>query len=167
MRGLEVLGRLIVAALPWITTLLALGLSSQVNEDGSGVVSNVENPMRPDSTLQLTETLNINDRGEIVGRGLPAGGDNLDLRGRVFVLTLCDAAGARDCEGAIDLNAQPRSAIASAIKMTPGSSKDEGVPCSSARSDCQSVPYSWSQNTLRIQSGAELHLSAFPREEKP
>jgi probable HAF family extracellular repeat protein len=55
------------------------------------------------SDLQLIEPDNINDRGEIVGRGLPAGCDNLDWCGRVFLLIPCDQAAAQGCEDHPDL----------------------------------------------------------------
>jgi probable HAF family extracellular repeat protein len=51
-----------------------------------------------DSTLQLVETDNINDRGEIVGRGLPPGCADPNLCGHVFLLISCDAAGAQSCQ---------------------------------------------------------------------
>ena len=64
-------------------------------EHGSIVDLNAAIPANP--TLQLVETDNINDHGEIVGRGLPAGCDNLDLCGHVFLLIPC--AGGQGCEG--------------------------------------------------------------------
>jgi len=51
-----------------------------------------------DSKLFLIEPDNINDRGEIVGRGVPPGCDNLDLCGHVFLLIPCDHAGNQQCE---------------------------------------------------------------------
>jgi hypothetical protein len=44
-----------------------------------------------DSNLQLVAGLNINDRGEIVGDGVPSGFPlNTDLFGHLFVLIPCD-----------------------------------------------------------------------------
>jgi hypothetical protein len=40
----------------------------------------------PNLSLQLVEPFNINDRGEIVGRGLPAGCDNGDACGHKDIL---------------------------------------------------------------------------------
>jgi probable HAF family extracellular repeat protein len=44
----------------------------------------------PNSGLELVEADNINDRGEIVGLGLPAGCDDLDSCGHVFLLIPCE-----------------------------------------------------------------------------
>jgi probable HAF family extracellular repeat protein len=51
-----------------------------------------------DSTLELIEPDNINDRGEIVGRGARPGCDNLDLCGHVFVLIPCGSGNTQGCE---------------------------------------------------------------------
>ena len=51
-----------------------------------------------DSTLELIEPDNINDRGEIVGRGARPGCDNLDLCGHVFVLIPCGSGNIQGCE---------------------------------------------------------------------
>ena len=64
-------------------------------QDGSIIDLNAAIPTS--SSLQLIEPFNINDHGEIVGRGLPAGCDNPDLCGHVFLLIPC-AAG-QGCEG--------------------------------------------------------------------
>ena len=80
-------------------------------DQGSIVDLNATIP--PDSTLQLTEPLNINDRAEIVGRGLPPGCDNLDLCGRVFLLILCDSAG-KACDG--NLNSVSQTSVVPGTK---------------------------------------------------
>lgn len=64
-------------------------------ENGSIIDLNAAIPSN--SSLFLVEPDNINERGEIVGRGLPAGCDNTDLCGHVFLLIPC-AAG-QGCEG--------------------------------------------------------------------
>src|SRR5439155_18315429 len=66
---------------------------------GKGSIIDLNAAIPPSSTLQLTETFNINDRGEIVGRGLPAGCDNHDTCGHLFLLIPCDEAGTHGCEG--------------------------------------------------------------------
>jgi len=80
-------------------------VSRAVLWDGGSIVD-LNATIPPDSALQLTEGLNINDRGEIVGRGLTPGCDNLDLCGRVFLLIPCDPAG-KVCEGNLNSVSQP------------------------------------------------------------
>jgi probable HAF family extracellular repeat protein len=65
----------------------------------NGSIVDLNTAIPPNSSLQLVETDNINDHGEIVGRGLPPGCDNPDLCGHVFLLIPCDLAGAQDCQG--------------------------------------------------------------------
>jgi hypothetical protein len=85
-----------------------------------GSIIDLNAAIQADSTLQLIEPFNINDRGEIVGRGLPPNCDNLDLCGRVFVLTPCDAAEEQDCHQLGGVNAQSRSAVpVVGAKMNP------------------------------------------------
>jgi probable HAF family extracellular repeat protein len=57
-------------------------------EDGRMVDLNTLIP--PNSSLQLQFASNVNDRGEIVGEGLPVGCTNSDLCGHLFLLTPCD-----------------------------------------------------------------------------
>jgi hypothetical protein len=44
------------------------------------------------SSLELEERANINDRGEIAGRGFPARCDDIDACGHAFFLIPCDNA---------------------------------------------------------------------------
>ena len=44
------------------------------------------------SSLELFDVTNINDRGEIAGRALPAGCDDVHFCGHVFLLIPCDNA---------------------------------------------------------------------------
>ena len=70
-----------------------------------GWIIDLNTAIPPNSSLQLVETDNINDHGEIVGRGLPAGCNNPDLCGHVFVLIPCDLAGAQVCQGSAEIAA--------------------------------------------------------------
>ena len=72
-----------------------------------------------DSTLQLVETDNINDRGEIVGRGLPPGCANPELCGHVFLLIPCDAAGAQSCQSDEGRRDQASSVLVKMNAATP------------------------------------------------
>ena len=65
-------------------------------ENGSIIDLNAAIP--ENSSLFLAEPDNINDRGEIVGRGLPPGCDDLNICGHVFLLIPCGAGSAQACE---------------------------------------------------------------------
>jgi len=67
-----------------------------------GAIIDLNAAIPPNSSLQLVEPFNINDRGEIVGRGLPAGCDNGDACGHIFLLIPCNHAGAQNCEDSAD-----------------------------------------------------------------
>ena len=64
----------------------------------NGSVIDLNAVIPPNSSLQLIEPDNINDRGEIVGRGLPPGCDDLDTCGHVFLLIPCGGAGTQPCQ---------------------------------------------------------------------
>ena len=64
----------------------------------NGSIIDLNAAIPSNSSLFLIEPDNINDRGEIVGRGAPPGCDNLDLCGHVFLLIPCDSAGTQGCE---------------------------------------------------------------------
>jgi probable HAF family extracellular repeat protein len=89
----------------------------------NGSIVDLNTAIPPNATLQLGETDNINDRGEIVGRGLPTGCGNPDLCGRVFLLTPCDSAGAQSCQSNADSNAQASSASVKMKATTPDPQK--------------------------------------------
>jgi probable HAF family extracellular repeat protein len=67
-------------------------------EDGQMVDLNTLIP--PNSSLQLNFPLNVNERGEIAGSGLPPGCTNNDLCGHLFLLIPCDDSHSDggDCE---------------------------------------------------------------------
>jgi probable HAF family extracellular repeat protein len=62
-----------------------------------GTIIDLNEAIPADSSLRLTETFNINEHGEIVGRGLPPGCDDGDACGHIFLLTPCDGAVTRSC----------------------------------------------------------------------
>jgi probable HAF family extracellular repeat protein len=69
-------------------------------------VINLNEAIPPNSSLDLLDVYNINDRGEIVGRGLPPGCDDLDKCGHVFLLIPCDNAVTQGCDSKSDLSAR-------------------------------------------------------------
>ena len=76
-------------------------------ENGSIIDLNAAIP--ENSSLFLVEPDNINDRGEIVGRGLPPGCDDLNMCGHVFLLIPCGAGSAQACEPTSAIT--PRSSV--------------------------------------------------------
>jgi len=64
-----------------------------------GSIINLNEAIAPDSNLRPTETFNINEQGEIVGRGLPPDCKSGDACGHIFLLVPCDRAGTQACEG--------------------------------------------------------------------
>ena len=62
-------------------------------EDGGQMVD-LNSLIPPRSSLELVGAFNINDRGEILGAGVPPGwpptGDSVDLAGRLFLLIPCE-----------------------------------------------------------------------------
>ena len=63
-----------------------------------GTIIDLNEAIPADSSLRLTETFNINEHGEIVGRGLPADCESGDACGHIFLLTPCNGAGTRACD---------------------------------------------------------------------
>ena len=75
----------------------------------TGSISDLNTAIPPDSSLQLRETFNIDDRGEIVGEGFPVGCDNVDVCGHIFLLIPCDHAALRAA----------RAMLISALELVP------------------------------------------------
>lgn len=55
-----------------------------------GLIVDLNTIVAGESSLQLVATDNINDRGEIAGRGLPSGCDDLFACGHAYLLIPCD-----------------------------------------------------------------------------
>ena len=80
-----------------------------------GAIIDLNTVIPPESNLQLAYATNINDRGEIVGRGLPPGcheDDSSHTCGHAFLLVPCNTAGAKGCKGNADAAAGINSATA-------------------------------------------------------
>jgi probable HAF family extracellular repeat protein len=74
-----------------------------------------------ESNLQLAYATNINDRGEMVGRGLPPGcheDDGSHTCGHVFLLVPCNTAGAKGCRDNVDAGGGINSATAKTTAAT-------------------------------------------------
>jgi len=67
------------------------------------------------SSLQLRETFNINDQGEIVGEGFPVGCNDVNVCGHSFLLIPCD----QGCEGNDGISARTGSAAITPSATTP------------------------------------------------
>ena len=100
------------------------GMTSRAVVWINGAIIDLNTAVPSNPTLQLVETDNISDHGEIVGRGLPAGCGNPDLCGHVFLLIPCDEAGAQSCQGNANLAAETNLGLATkATTATPDPQK--------------------------------------------
>jgi probable HAF family extracellular repeat protein len=64
----------------------------------NGSIFDLNTLVPENSSLQLIEAFNINDRGEILGLGAPPGVQSLDFGGHIFLLMPCGTGNA-DCDG--------------------------------------------------------------------
>ena len=78
---------------------------SRVNEttihaflwQNGGPMADLNTLIDPNAGLELIEAENVNDQGEIAGRGIPVGCDDVDACGHVFLLIPCNPSGSQDC----------------------------------------------------------------------
>ena len=80
-----------------------------------GAIIDLNTVIPPGSNLQLAFATNINDRGEIVGRGLPPGCFEDEFSrtcGHAFLLIPCDPAAAEGCQGNADAAPEIKSVVA-------------------------------------------------------
>jgi probable HAF family extracellular repeat protein len=84
--------------------------TSVVWENGSIIDLNAA--IAPDSSLFLVQPDNINDRGEIVGQGLPPGCDDTGSCGHVFLLIPCGAGSAQACDPTSTITSRSNARIA-------------------------------------------------------
>jgi probable HAF family extracellular repeat protein len=69
--------------------------------ENGGPMIDLNTLIPPNSSLELYDAENINDRGEIAGRGLPPGCDDKDVCGHAFLLIPCDSDAS--CENKADV----------------------------------------------------------------
>ena len=84
-----------------------------------GSIIDLNATIPPNSSLQLRETFNINDRGEIVGEGFPVGCNDVNVCGHSFLLIPCDHAGTQGCEGNPGIGARTGSTAITTSATTP------------------------------------------------
>jgi probable HAF family extracellular repeat protein len=82
-----------------------------------GSIVDLNDAIPRNSSFQLTESFNINERGEIVGLGLPAGCNDLGSCGHVFLLIPC--ANGQGCEGKHGNSAETQFQAITTSTMTP------------------------------------------------
>ena len=93
----------------------------------SGPMVDLNDLIPSNSSLELIEAYNLNDRGEIVGRGLPDGCDDLDSCGHVFLLIPCE--GKSPCENTeIAISGGIQRSVARASRTSSKSSPDPQLP---------------------------------------
>jgi probable HAF family extracellular repeat protein len=84
----------------------------------NGSIIDLNAAIPANSSLQLVETDNINEGGEIVGRGLPPGCNVPNLCGHVFLLIPCHEASAQSCEGGANVAVETRASAATTNAAT-------------------------------------------------
>src|SRR5439155_13940950 len=118
-----------------------------------GSISDLNAAIPPDSSLQLRETFNIDDRGEIVGEGFPVGCDNVDVCGHIFLLIPCNHAGTR-CEGNAGISARTGpSAIHDRYNACSTPPPNKGICRTVACADGAAIPH-WPHNAQRLIEGS-------------
>ena len=119
----------------------------------TGSISDLNTAIPPDSSLQLRETFNIDDRGEIVGEGFPVGCDNVDVCGHIFLLIPCNHAGTR-CEGNAGISARTGpSATHDRYNACSTPPPNKGICRTVACADGAAIPH-WPHNAQRLIEGS-------------
>jgi probable HAF family extracellular repeat protein len=77
------------------------GLQHAFLWENGGPMVDLNTLIGPNSPLELYGAENINERGEIAGRGLPPGCDDKDACGHAFLLIPCDPASGQDCSAVV------------------------------------------------------------------
>ena len=99
-------------------------------------------------SLQLVAVDNINDQGEIAGRGLPAGCDDLFTCGHVYLLIPCDTATSCESSGGV---------VSAAITSSAAVTKKSSI--SNSRTAMERL------GAWRTQLSHRLHIPSLPMDE--
>jgi probable HAF family extracellular repeat protein len=112
--------------------------------ENGGPMVDLNTLIPPNSPLLLEEGGNINDRGEIAGRGLPSGCDDVDACGHVFLLIPCGNNPSCNSEANVATAASQQPIAVTSMKSAPSTQ---------ARRTLMSVMSAWRERLAQRYPG--------------